>query len=871
MPTAASTTNGITSVSTSAAPVLRTLQAPKGGSRRQTPQAKQTAAARYKHFLVQLENQAAALRQMAQKYREAGNLEQTLAMYLELCLTLENLRDAPGASNTKTKKAATCSELRSVYMVLQQLHQQVQAKKTYYHGCMDTDSDEEDAVVVAQDSRTPPSHGSATGSMVRRRNGTEPLPRRRHHPRRRLDCTHVNPISLSDRSTTPLSSIVGNHHIKQDILNGIVKPFQQPLLFQVRRSFLFYGPPGTGKTMFARAAAHSLGNVTTKLHVLFFAPTTDMLKDKYVGGSEHKITTYFRCVQQQAEDAEQSSGTPTLGIIFLDELDSLARSRDVEDASGSTSSTTNTLLQMMDGFSSLPNVIVMAATNYPWQLDAAIQSRFQEKIYVRLPDVTTIQALLRHNLMAFYKQTLGIDASTDPLAEQHTGTDPDTSRWEILSHVLQVSDDQLLLVARRLCQPTPYSPSNIRDVCARAFRVCARLAHRAGIFHEVRVATTSDAFRRCTKAEQALLHHMHKKYASATTFARLRESYRDVIADTQPHDIRTHRTLRERQQQGVFVAPGRVHVRGKAYVQAEWQKRQRRGAPSPADAAIDTLIALFQSHPHAHLYLPEKASAVHTTTDTTDTTTTTNDTEKSGLAVVVVRQYTVQYGPHDNHTLQVCARTELKSATVQALEAYANSRIRNLRAHVEGLLGLTTPLQWVISHMEEVYCRDLTLPDAEWWAVSYPSSRKEARAGGAVALSRQRLVDETLYHSPEQPLELHTFPWSTNKALFRFVCWLGGCDPAKPLPKEAAAAGLVTLRSAGTTSAVQFEDAASRSPRHTTERDQRAIEQKLFSLDVNLDEMLDAVDGERNEDAIIPSVSARDIRRLDEYWKSGKA
>ena len=210
-----------------------------------------------------------------------------------------------------------------------------------------------------------------------------------------------------------LSSIVGNDTIKQDILNGIVQPFKQPLLFSVRKSFLFYGPPGTGKTMFAKAAAHSLGQSTPELNVLYFAPTTDALKDKFVGGTERKITTYFRCVQQLADARTKETHTPTMGVIFIDEIDSLARSRDSDDSSGTAASATNTLQQMMDGFSDLPNVIVMAATNYPWQLDAAILSRFQEKIYVRLPDVDTIQALLRDNLMRFYRRSLNIHPDND--------------------------------------------------------------------------------------------------------------------------------------------------------------------------------------------------------------------------------------------------------------------------------------------------------------------------------------------------------------------------------------------------------------------------------------------------------------------------
>ena len=69
-----------------------------------------------------------------------------------------------------------------------------------------------------------------------------------------------------------------------------------------------------------------------------------------------------------------------ISILFLDEFDSIAKSRD-NDPTGLAANAVNTILQMMDGIESPDNVAVMAATNYPWNLDTAILRRFNKKIF----------------------------------------------------------------------------------------------------------------------------------------------------------------------------------------------------------------------------------------------------------------------------------------------------------------------------------------------------------------------------------------------------------------------------------------------------------------------------------------------------------
>lgn len=771
-------------------------------TRRRTPSSRATDTA----YDAGLLEHAAALRTTAETYQRAGNLEQTLGAYLDLCLTLQHLEQSPAKTNTAARKAKTHKETLHVLGVLEQLHQQVQSKKAYYHGCLDEDGDGDEP--SADPSRT------------------------------RLACDGVVPLDAG-ASTVTLASIVGNEAIKQDILNGIVQPFKQPLLFKVRRSFLFYGPPGTGKTMFAKAAAHSLDQMTPELGVLYFAPTTDALKDKYVGGTERKITQYFRCVQQHAEERARESGKPALGIIFIDEIDSLARSRDSDDPSGTTASATNTLLQMMDGFTALPNVIVMAATNYPWQLDSAVLSRFQEKVYVRLPDLTTVQALLRHNLLQFYQRALGIDDATDPLAEKHTGTDSGTARFEVLSHLFGVTDEKLLAVARRLCQPLTYSPSNIRDVCERVFRKNARQAHESGIFHEVRVAFSSEAFRRCSRVEQGLLHHMHRKYASATTYTALRRAYAAAIEETNGVNVHGGDGQKGGGGSRSHARPDRLTVGDAEYVYAPmWS------GPSAQAPLVDALAQL----PHVFVYVRVPEDGGGETTAPAPATAPTPPFEYA-----VYQSYHTLFGKGSVHRLEMVATGSLDDKAVESVMRYVGTGVLNMQRFLETAFERvvrTSPTRLLVERATAVYVHDThaaATTNRSWLRLpSHPHMLTAARVASATQ------------GTSDAPVDLHTADWATTKGLERFAMWLCGADTGK----RVEATGVVQPKGDGVPVTLH---------RNTTgdiaATTRRQVEQRAFTLHVDVDSFFDAVDSERNADAVLPTSSKKEVEKLERYWR----
>lgn len=133
-------------------------------------------------------------------------------------------------------------------------------------------------------------------------------------------------------------------------------------------ALLLHGPPGTGKTQIARTLAAESG-------VSFLAASTSDVKGQHVGESGQKTTQLF------AKAREQSPC-----ILFLDEIDAIAPDRQSSHDSFSAD-IANQILQEMDGIKAKDGtVFVVAATNHLNIVDAAIRSRFEDKVEVPLPE-----------------------------------------------------------------------------------------------------------------------------------------------------------------------------------------------------------------------------------------------------------------------------------------------------------------------------------------------------------------------------------------------------------------------------------------------------------------------------------------------------
>ena len=159
-------------------------------------------------------------------------------------------------------------------------------------------------------------------------------------------------------------------------------------------NMLLFGPPGTGKTLLAAATAGSL-------EATFFNVKVSNVLSKYFGESTRILSALFTVARRLSPS-----------VIFLDEFESLSPPRG-EGESGAERRIVSTLLAELDGMSSKDDrnyVLTIGATNLPWLLDGAVLSRFQQRIFVPLPDADARRAILEiHLARRGHKLTLPIE------------------------------------------------------------------------------------------------------------------------------------------------------------------------------------------------------------------------------------------------------------------------------------------------------------------------------------------------------------------------------------------------------------------------------------------------------------------------------
>jgi len=160
-------------------------------------------------------------------------------------------------------------------------------------------------------------------------------------------------------------------------------PLRHPQLFKSigvkpPRGILLYGPPGTGKTLIARAVANETG-------AFFFLINGPEIMSKMAGESESNLRKAF-------EEAEKNAPS----IIFIDELDSIAPKRDKVQGEVERRIVSQ-LLTLMDGLKQRSHVVVMAATNRPNSIDAALRrfGRFDREVDIGIPDATGRLEIMR--------------------------------------------------------------------------------------------------------------------------------------------------------------------------------------------------------------------------------------------------------------------------------------------------------------------------------------------------------------------------------------------------------------------------------------------------------------------------------------------
>lgn len=214
-------------------------------------------------------------------------------------------------------------------------------------------------------------------------------------------------------STITFDDIAGLEEAKIAFKEKVVYAFEHKDLYEkygkkVGGGLLLYGLPGTGKTMFAEAASNETDS-------LFIPIKCSDIKSKWYGESEANVKKIF----EKARKAKRA-------IIFFDEFEAIGAKRTDDGENGNNDLVPQILAEMQGvGSSNSSSVImVIAATNKPWAIDSAFlrPGRFDEKIYIPLPDLIARKKLFELKLKEVPQENLDFDYLAE-ITEGFNGAD----------------------------------------------------------------------------------------------------------------------------------------------------------------------------------------------------------------------------------------------------------------------------------------------------------------------------------------------------------------------------------------------------------------------------------------------------------------
>ena len=235
-------------------------------------------------------------------------------------------------------------------------------------------------------------------------------------------------LGMITTSSVKWEDVGGLEDTKAAIKSAYVKALaRKPGGKKVRnlKNILFFGPPGTGKTLLAAATAGSLD-------ATFFNVKVSGLVSKYFGESTKLITALYDVARRMSPS-----------VIFLDEFESLTPQRGSGE-SGAERRIVSTLLAELDGMEGKDSpdfVITMGATNVPWLLDSAILRRFEQRIYIPLPDLEARKAILEIHLDKQGHKTRLTNAELARRTEGFSGADIGYICEYAISHMIDRLND----------------------------------------------------------------------------------------------------------------------------------------------------------------------------------------------------------------------------------------------------------------------------------------------------------------------------------------------------------------------------------------------------------------------------------------------
>ena len=207
------------------------------------------------------------------------------------------------------------------------------------------------------------------------------------------DCDNTFVDSRENKLRVEADDIAGLSEAKSAIFESVVYPLQYPHLFNCRlamppRGVLLYGPPGTGKTMLAKWVASCCDST-------FYSVSAASIMSKWIGESEKSVKAIFETAR-----LNQPS------VIFIDEIDCILGKRSEADHEA-TRRLKNEFLVSLDGVDTdfRDHIVVIGATNIPWELDEAALRRFSRRIYIPLPSDEGRKQLIHRELSVYARES----------------------------------------------------------------------------------------------------------------------------------------------------------------------------------------------------------------------------------------------------------------------------------------------------------------------------------------------------------------------------------------------------------------------------------------------------------------------------------
>lgn len=290
------------------------------------------------------------------------------------------------------------------------------------------------------------------------------------------------PRPAPEHPSLTFAEVGGMETVKQEIRMKIILPLQQPELFKaygkkVGGGILLYGPPGCGKTYLARATA---GEVDAG----FIAVGINDVLDMWIGQSEKNLHALF----EQARAHRPC-------VLFFDEVDALGANRTDLLKSGGRQMI-NQFLSELDGVAaSNEGVLILAATNAPWHLDAAFRrpGRFDRIVFVPPPDLSAREAILRLHLK---------DKPVEGLDFPHLAKKTEGFSGADLKAVIDLAVEAKLEEALRTGKVQPVSEKALLDAVKRhkptvrdwfeTARNYALYANQSGLYDDIRTYLRMD-------------------------------------------------------------------------------------------------------------------------------------------------------------------------------------------------------------------------------------------------------------------------------------------------------------------------------------------------------------------------------------------